>query len=87
MDAAIAIAHRRMSDHGGAIRQQPAMETALEECFRFCLEDGSMSSQIQQTQLTEDGWRVWWRPVRPIPQDEDFFENVWRQYRENQNIF
>ncbi|SDD46072.1 Succinate dehydrogenase/fumarate reductase, flavoprotein subunit [Sanguibacter gelidistatuariae] len=28
-----------------------------------------------------------WRPVRPIPEDDDFFENVWRTYRENQNIF
>lgn len=28
-----------------------------------------------------------WRPVRPIPEDDDFFENVWRAYRETQNIF
>ena len=27
-----------------------------------------------------------WRPVRPIPEDDDFFENVWRSYRENRNI-
>lgn len=27
------------------------------------------------------------RPVRPLPQGDDFFEIVWRQYRENQNIF
>ena len=27
------------------------------------------------------------RPVRPIPEDDGFFENVWRSYRENKNIF
>jgi len=25
--------------------------------------------------------------VRPIPQEDDFFENVWRGYRENKNIY
>jgi succinate dehydrogenase / fumarate reductase flavoprotein subunit len=28
-----------------------------------------------------------WRPVRPIPEDDDFFENVWRDYREHRNIY
>ena len=28
-----------------------------------------------------------WRPVRPIPEDDDFFENVWRSYRETKNIY
>ena len=28
-----------------------------------------------------------WRPVRPIPEDDDFFENVWRDYREHKNIY
>ena len=27
-----------------------------------------------------------WRDVRPIPQDDDFFENVWREFREHGNI-
>ena len=27
------------------------------------------------------------RDVRPIPQDDDFFENVWRGYREHKNIY
>lgn len=27
-----------------------------------------------------------WRPVRPIPADDDFFENVWREYREHGNV-
>ena len=28
-----------------------------------------------------------WRPVRPIPTDDDFFENVWRAFRENGNVY
>lgn len=28
-----------------------------------------------------------WRSVRPIPEDDDFFENVWRGYRENGNVY
>ncbi|GAB2992942.1 MAG TPA: FAD-binding protein [Actinotalea caeni] len=27
-----------------------------------------------------------WRPVRPIPADDDFFENVWREFREHGNV-
>jgi succinate dehydrogenase / fumarate reductase flavoprotein subunit len=28
-----------------------------------------------------------WRPVRPLPEDDDFFENVWRGFRGNGNIY
>lgn len=28
-----------------------------------------------------------WRPRRPIPEDDDFFENVWRDFREHGNIY
>lgn len=28
-----------------------------------------------------------WRPRRPIPEDDDFFENVWRQFRVNGNVY
>lgn len=30
--------------------------------------------------------RFRWRDVRPIPQDDDFFENVWRDFREHGNV-
>jgi len=156
VDAAIHAARRRMSDHGGAIRQHSAMAQALQEitsqlqnleytvgvgdisrleyayqlqdllltqqavltamldfsrtvggtrgsalyydaqgdlrdgledCFRFRPENSRVSDQIQTVRRTDDVWSVCWRPVRPIPQDDDFFENIWRQYRENQNIY
>lgn len=28
-----------------------------------------------------------WRPRRPLPEDDDFFENVWRDFRESGNVY
>ncbi|MBT0993980.1 FAD-binding protein [Cellulomonas sp. DKR-3] len=28
-----------------------------------------------------------WRPRRPIPVDDDFFENVWREFRDHGNVY
>ena len=37
--------------------------------------------------MFEDGTcRTAWRAPRPIPEDDDFFENVWRSYRETENV-
>lgn len=44
-------------------------------------------SMVQEVTLTEKGFAVTTRPVRPIPQEDAFFENVWRGYRENKNIY
>ena len=43
--------------------------------------------KVQEVTLTREGFAVNVRPVRPIPREDCFFENVWRGYRENQNIF
>ena len=42
--------------------------------------------------LQEISWdggecRTEWRTVHQIPEDDDFFENVWRTYRENGNVY
>lgn len=58
----------------------------LEEQFRFLPEATDGRGHIQQLQLTQRGFEVTWRPVRPLPEGEDFFETVWASYRENQNI-
>ena len=44
-------------------------------------------AKVQEVVLTPKGFEVHVRPVRPIPNDDSFFENVWRSYRENQNIY
>ena len=42
---------------------------------------------IPMQRMFEDGTcRTAWRAPRPIPEDDDFFENVWRSYRETGNI-
>ena len=63
------------------------LRAGLEEMFRFTEENGNTRNKVQETVLTENGFVSSWRDVRPIPQNNDFFENVWRQYRENKNIF
>jgi len=63
-----------------------ALRPGLDEMFRFTCEDGSSRSRVQETFLSGDGFRSEWRAVRPVPETDDFFENVWRGYRENGNI-
>mgnify|MGYP002407605395 CR=1 FL=1 len=60
---------------------------SLPDQFRFTLDDGERSNVVQELWLDDEGEvRFSWRPVRPVPRDDDFFENVWRSYRANQNI-
>lgn len=63
------------------------LRDGLEEIFRFTPEKGQTRSKVQQTVLCENEFKNYWRDVRPIPSDDDFFENVWRSYRENKNIY
>ncbi len=50
-------------------------------------EDVLDKSKIQEVYLADDGFRCEMRPVRPLPDSDDFFENVWRTYRENKNVY
>lgn len=59
----------------------------LEEAFRFISDPKACNHQVQEGVLTENGCQFTWRPVRPLPDDGDFFETVWRGYRENKNIY
>ncbi|MBR3767160.1 MAG: FAD-binding protein [Clostridia bacterium] len=45
------------------------------------------NGQIQEIILSDNVFSVYWRNVRPIPEEDSFFENVWRSYRENKNIY
>jgi succinate dehydrogenase / fumarate reductase flavoprotein subunit len=59
----------------------------LPEEFTFCLDDGSSADLIQEVSYRNGKAEFEWRKVRTIPEDDNFFENVWRQFRENQNIY
>ena len=72
------------TDERGKLRE------GLEELFRFREEaDAGNSHQlVQQLWLTQNGdYAINWRPVRPIPDADEVFETVWRQYRENKNVY
>lgn len=71
------------TDESGVLRD------GLEELFRFCPEnDQNSRNQVQMLRQNADGeLQITWRSVRPIPEAGDFFETVWRQYRENKNIY
>lgn len=68
-------------DENGSLRD------GLEEIFRFTEEKGNTRTKVQETVLIGNGFESSWREVRPIPSNDDFFENVWRQYRDNKNIY
>lgn len=58
----------------------------LDNRFIYTLEKEEAAPLIQE--LVKEGNRITvsYRPPRPIPSDDDFFENVWREYRENKSI-
>lgn len=59
----------------------------LPDTFSFTLDDGSRAHLIQQTLWHKTGCLHQWRQARPIPTEDDFFENVWRGFRENGNVY
>lgn len=54
--------------------------------FTFAL-DETEAPLIQELWFEDGTCRTGWRAPRPIPGDDDFFENVWRSYRETGNIY
>jgi len=64
-----------------------ALRSGLEELFRFRPDASGTNGVVQQVRLRDGQAQVFWRTVRPLPEGDDFFENVWRQYRENKNIY
>lgn len=58
----------------------------LPDEFTFSLDGGERGGLVQEALWTDGACSFVWRPVRPIPEDDDFFENVWRSYRESGNI-
>ena len=77
------------TDEGGSLplAGEDGPELELEEIFRFSLEDG-LTDVIQESVWEGSGEPGFeWRAVRPIPEDDEFFENVWRHYRDDKNVY
>ncbi len=64
-----------------------ALREGLDELFRFAPESGATNTKIQEVCACNEDMQVRWRDVRPIPDGDDVFEVVWKQYRENGNIY
>ena len=75
---------------GSALYTDPSGKLPCEELpesYRFLPDEGESRDRVQLAGLEPDGAvRIQWRSVRPIPEEEDFFENVWRGYREDGNV-
>lgn len=60
---------------------------SLPEIFRFSLDNGKHSKLIQEVAYKNGKCSFKWREVRKIPHRDDFFENVWKKYRRNKNVY
>ncbi len=56
---------------------------ALPECFRFMPDDDRKGDCIQEIEYTSQGCICTWRKIRPIPEQDNWFEKVWRDFRED----
>ncbi|MBQ7338954.1 MAG: FAD-binding protein [Clostridia bacterium] len=92
--AMISFAERSGLSRGSAIYSTAqgiaakGLENDANGLFCYELDDGTLDALTQTVSLSPDGSaRADWRPVRPLPEGGGFFENVWRGYRENGNVF
>lgn len=60
---------------------------SLPEAFTYLVDDGSRKNLVQETIYKDNNVSFNWRKVRPLPENDDFFENVWREYRKNKNVY
>ena len=70
------------SDENGSVKPRN-----LDQRFVYTLEDEKTNPLIQEVRYKEGKVSFSYREPRPIPEDDDFFENVWSEYRKNRNIF
>jgi len=92
--AMISFAERSGCSRGSAIYSAPdgtaavGLENDADGLFRYKLDDGALDAVAQTVVLAQGGTATAdWRPVRPLPEGGGFFENVWRGYRENGNVY
>lgn len=59
----------------------------LPEAFRYTLSGTDLSKKVQEAEFKNGECSFFWREVNPIPKEDSFFENVWKTFRENKNIY
>jgi hypothetical protein len=65
------------------------LEDEADGLFRYLLDDGALDRVAQTLCYDAADMECYaaWRAVRPLPESGGFFENVWRSYRENGNVY
>ncbi len=65
------------------------LEQEADGLFRYLLDEGALDAVIQTLDYdaADRVCHTAWRSVRPLPEGSGFFENVWRSYRENGNVY
>ncbi|MDU2317296.1 MAG: oxidoreductase, partial [Cutibacterium acnes] len=60
----------------------------VEEIFRHRLDSKAHHGVTQRVSVDAVGEAIHahWGPVRPIPTEDEFLENVWKTYRVDHNI-
>lgn len=58
----------------------------LPDVFTFTVDDGAKDEDIQTIHYKDDMCEATWRKRRPIPENDDFFEVIWKNYRETGNV-
>lgn len=58
----------------------------LPDLYKYSFDEGAHADIIQEVSLDENTCRAFWRPVRPIPETDYFFENQWRAFRNREGI-
>ena len=74
---------------GSAMYCDPAgqlPQAKLPDSFRFSLDQRAMAGFVQEMEWNEGTIRAFWRKVHPISRHDLFFENVWREFRQNENV-
>lgn len=56
----------------------------LPDRFRFSLDDGDLAHKVSEVELNMDTDKllcnIEWKPVRAIPTEKNWFENIWNEY-------
>lgn len=78
-----------VSSRGSAIicDKNGILPEGLDEMFRYRISDKIFADKIQEVRNDDGEIEVNLRDVRPIPTEDDFFENVWRTYRQNKCVY
>ncbi|HHW49189.1 MAG TPA: FAD-binding protein, partial [Clostridiaceae bacterium] len=62
----------------------------LPEEFRFSLDNGELLNLTCEMELLKENGeykcRAYWKPVRPVPSEDNWFENVWNAYMRKEII-